>query len=170
MPKKYNREDLTCDRIPAVFELDRKVYVFIYYGSVYSYDVSVKTWMKIEISLFNSTIGEEVHSTYFLYNSYLINYLILQESWRINKGICDEKSTRTGRFFTKVAIDGKTLGIVCNNYNPLEFHNVKVWAAMQNSTKFGVYYWGQWQGRRTLPAANAKIRNLLINGEKITIH
>ena len=72
MPKKYNREDLTCDRIPAVFELDRKVYVFIYYGSVYSYDVSVKTWMKIEISLFNSTIGEEVHSTYFLYNSYLL--------------------------------------------------------------------------------------------------
>ena len=72
MPQKYNREDLTCDRIPAVFELDRKVYVFIYYGSVYSYEVSVKKWMKIEISLFEkSASDEEVNST-FLYRSIFI--------------------------------------------------------------------------------------------------
>ena len=92
--------------------------------------------------------------------------MIIKEHWRINKGT-GRFFTGTGRFFTKVTIDGQTLGIVGNNYNPLEFHNVKVWAAMQNSTK---YYWGQRQSSGTLPVANAKIRNLLINGEKITIH
>ena len=68
----------------------------------------------------------------------------------------NENFTRTGQFYTKITIDGKIMRIVCN-YNPLKFQDVKVWAAMENNTQYH-------------PVANAKIRNLLINGEKTTIH
>ena len=75
---------------------------------------------------------------------------------RDNNEICYENHTTTGRFYSKFTIDGQILGIECNNH-PLIFQDVKVWAAMQNTT------WGY-------PVANAKIRNLSINGEKLTIH
>ena len=70
-------------------------------------------------------------------------------------GTCIEKFTRTGRFYTKVTIDGHILGLVCRP-NPVGFPYVNVWAAMENNTKY--------------PVANARIRNLFINGEKLTIH
>ena len=69
-------------------------------------------------------------------------------------GLCNEKFTRTGRFYTKLTIDGQILRLMCN-YNPLKFEDVNVWAAMKNNTEY--------------PVANAKIRNLIVNGEKLMI-
>ena len=58
--------------------------------------------------------------------------------------------TKTGRFYTKVTINGQIAGIV-RNKNPLKFKDVKVWASMQNTTQYPV-----------APVADAKIRNLSI--------
>ena len=65
--------------------------------------------------------------------------------------------TKTGRFYTKVTINGQNLGLV-RNHNPLKFKDVKVWAPMQNTT---LLY---------SPVADAKIRNLSINGDKLTVN
>ena len=72
-----------------------------------------------------------------------------------NKEYCPEDFTRTGRFYTKVTIDGQIMGIECYR-NPQIFQDVKVWAALPNRTFYHV--------------ANAKIRNLSINGEQLTLH
>lgn len=69
-------------------------------------------------------------------------------------GPCTEKFTKTGRFYTKLTIDGQILRLMCS-YNPLKFEDVNVWAAMENNTEY--------------PVANAKIRNLIVNGEELMI-
>ena len=83
--------------------------------------------------------------------------------------MCFDKFTRTGTFYTKVTIDGQILGIVCNA-NPLTFQDVKVWAALPNSTQYYPLQNLLYYKKIYPPVANAKIRNFLINGEKLTLH
>ena len=82
----------------------------------------------------------------------------------------DVNLTRTGIYYTSVNVDGQILGInygglknhyICpsttfNIRNPHKFQDVNIWAGMWNKTQ--------------QPAANAKIRNLLINGEHLSIY
>lgn len=63
-----------CDRVPAVFELHGKVYVYMYYSLVYSYDVSLKNWIKLEISLFEKMFSDEKVKFYFFVVVTLIHY------------------------------------------------------------------------------------------------
>ena len=66
----YCVADLYCDRLPAVLAYNGQVTVYMYFGLVYTYRVSVKNWIKIEIILFKKlATDEEVKFNSFFWNS-----------------------------------------------------------------------------------------------------
>ena len=70
-----------CERTLIIFELHGKVYVYMYFDLVYSYDVSVKNWTKIEVSLLKKLASDKKVKVYSFF-VILIHYLGAFKIWR----------------------------------------------------------------------------------------
>ena len=57
-----------CDRTLVIFELHGKVYVYMYFGLVFSYDVSLKNWTKIEVSLLKKLASDKKVKIYSFFS------------------------------------------------------------------------------------------------------